>query len=182
MSSGIIDLMSYIKSLGVDHCAHIRTQDIPFNIDFRKPCEQNVCGNYKKNWMCPPAVGDFEELRQKALYYQEGILFQKVYQLEDSFDLEGMQEGTVEHTKILLTVITKLRETGLFKDFLPLNVGPCTACERCSILDDDECRSPDAAIASVESYGIDVTNLLKQCGIPYNNGKNTMSCVSLILI
>lgn len=127
-------------------------------------------------------MGDFGELREKALHYQQGIVFQKVFQLEDSFDFEGMQAGMAEHTKLLQAVITQLREVGLFKDFLPLNVGPCTVCERCSMLDDEECRSPDAAIASIESYGIDVTTLLKGCGIPYNNGKNTMSCVSLILI
>ncbi|HEY3424048.1 MAG TPA: DUF2284 domain-containing protein, partial [Negativicutes bacterium] len=52
---------------------------------------------------------------------------------------------------------------------------------KCAYQDNEECRFPDKAFASVESYGIDVINLEKACGIPYYNGKNTVSYVGLIL-
>ena len=57
----------------------------------------------------------------------------------------------------------------------------CTYCGRCAFLDGQECRFPEEAVPSVESYGIDVMALEKS-GMPYYNGKNTVSCVSLILL
>ncbi|SHH71082.1 DUF2284 domain-containing protein [Desulfosporosinus lacus] len=181
MSSGIDDLMSFLKSLGVDQLAIIAKEDIQFNKDFRLQCEQNSCGSYNKNWMCPPAVGSIDELKEKALKFKQGLLFQTVYQLEDSFDYEGMQEGIEEHTKILRKVLDNIKSTGAFKEFLPLNVGPCTYCGRCAFLDSQECRFPEEAVFSVEACGIDVMALEKSCGMSYNNGKNTISCISLIL-
>ncbi|AFQ45071.1 DUF2284 domain-containing protein [Desulfosporosinus meridiei] len=181
MSSGIDNLMSLLKSLGVNQSAIVAVEDVQFNEDFRKQCEQNLCGSYNKNRMCPPAVGSIEELKLKALKFKLGLLFQTVYQLEDSFDYEGMQEGIEKHTKILRQVIDNIKKTEVFTEFLPLNVGPCTFCSRCAFLDSQECRSPEEAISSVEAYGIDVMALEKSCGMSYNNGKDTISCISLIL-
>ncbi|MDP4159191.1 MAG: DUF2284 domain-containing protein [Bacillota bacterium] len=181
MTSAIDSLMSFIKSLGVDQLAVIAVEDIQFNEDFRKQCEQNSCGSYNKNWMCPPALGSIEELKEQALKFKQGLLFQTVYQLEDSFDYEGMQEGTENHTKILRKVLDNIKSTKILKEFLPLNVGPCTFCGKCTFLDGKECRFPDEAVSSVEAYGIDVMALEKSCGMSYNNGKNTISCISLIL-
>lgn len=181
MKQELADLIAYIKEQGVANCAHLLTEKIPFNEEFRKPCEQNYCGSYNRNWMCPPNVGPYQELRAKALQYKEGILFQTVFQLEDSYDFEGMQEAAKNHTKTLLNIIKKIEQEGTFEEFLPLNVGPCTVCKHCSIVDGEPCRFPTKAIASVEAYGIDVTALVTNCGIPYNNGPNTVSYVSLIL-
>ncbi|CDX04828.1 putative metal-binding protein [Desulfitobacterium sp. LBE] len=181
MNPEITKMLGYLETLGVNHSAHIDTRDIPFNPDFRKQCEQNVCGNYQKNWMCPPNVGDFAELKEKALQYKQAILFQTVHQLEDSFDFEGMQEGMAEQNRILRTFLGWIGENNLITDFLSLGIGPCPVCSRCSILDGQECRLPEQAVASVEAYGIDVTSLVKHCGIPYNNGVNTVSYVSLVL-
>lgn len=181
MEKKIADLITYLKEQGADNCAHLFTEKIPFNEEFRKPCEQNYCGHYNKNWMCPPNVGPFQELKEKALKYKEGILFQTICQLEDSYDFEGMEEGTQNHTKLLRKIIKKIEEESLFEDFLPLNVGPCSVCARCAIQKGEPCPFPTKAIASVEAYGIDVNAMVTSCGIPYNNGPNTVSYVSLIL-
>jgi len=181
MEEKITALLATLKALGVQRAALIDTAQISFDESFRRQCEQNVCGHFNKNWMCPPAVGSFAELKARALKYKKGLVFQTVHQLEDSFDFEGMMEGTEKHTQISRQVIQYIRDKDLFADFLPLNVGPCTYCETCSYTDGQECRVPEEAIASVESYGIDVTALVRSCGIPYNNGPNTVSCVTLIL-
>lgn len=181
MDKKIFDLMTFMESLGVSRSALVKTEDISFNESFRAQCEQNVCGSYNKNWMCPPAVGPFPELKAKAMGYKRGLVFQSVYQLEDSFDFEGMMESTAQHARIARQVIDYIREKDVFKEFLLLGIGACTYCEHCSFLDGQECRVPEEAIASVEAYGIDVTALVKTCDIPYNNGVNTVSCVGLIL-
>jgi len=181
MSSGIDDLMSWVKSLGVNELAIIAGENIQFNKDFRLQCEQNTCGNYHKNWMCPPAAGSIDELTEQASKFKQGLLFQTVYQLEDSFDYEGMLEGIKEHTLILRKVLDNIKSTGVFKEILPLNIGPCTYCGRCSFLEGKACQFPEEAVSSVEAYGIDVLALEKSCGMSYNNGKDTISCISLIL-
>ncbi|AET69582.1 putative metal-binding protein [Desulfosporosinus orientis DSM 765] len=181
MSSDTHQLMSLLKSMGVNQSAIIAVEDVKFDEDFRKQCEQNSCGSYNKNWMCPPGVGPINELKEKALKFKQGLLFQTVYALEDSFDYEGMQEGIKNHTEILRKVLDYIKSGRFFDEFLPLNVGPCTYCGRCAFLDSQECRFPEEAVSSVEAYGIDVMALEKSYGMSYNNGKNTISCVSLIL-
>lgn len=181
MNLEIDNLVSLARSLGVAHSAIIAVEDIKFNEDFRKQCEQNTCGSYNKNWMCPPFVGSVNELKDRVLKFKKGLLFQNVYQLEDSYDYEGMQQGTENHTKVLRQILDNIRNTGVFKECLPLSIGPCTFCGRCSFLDGQECRFPEEAISSVEASGIDVTALVKSYGIPYNNGKDTVSYVGLIL-
>ncbi|KUO71542.1 MAG: hypothetical protein APF81_11245 [Desulfosporosinus sp. BRH_c37] len=54
-------------------------------------------------------------------------------------------------------------------------------CAKCAYLSGEECQFPDKVVSSVEANGIDVMDLVKASGIPYNNGKNTVSYVALIL-
>ena len=56
----------------------------------RKLCEENACRNYSTNWACPPAVGTLEECRERCRSFDHMLLFNKVYTLRDSYDLEGM--------------------------------------------------------------------------------------------
>ena len=182
MNSDINKLSSLAKSLGAANAAVIGVESIRFEQEFKKLCERNSCGSYNKNWMCPPAVGSINELQEKILKFKQGLLFQTVYQLEDSFDWEGIQESSVVHTKLFRKILDTIKRTYRFRELLPLNVGPCTYCSKCAYLDSQECRFPEEAVASVEAAGIDVVALVKSYGIPYNNGKDTVSCVSLILI
>ena len=88
------------KELGAAASAMINTGDIEFVPDFRAACEANACGNYGKNWMCPPAVGPAEDLKEKVLEFSTGVIFQTVYPLEDSFDFDGMQEAETVQEKV----------------------------------------------------------------------------------
>lgn len=182
MESDIDKLSLLAKSLGAVHAAIIEVEAINFNEDYRKQCEQNACGSYNKNWMCPPAIGRINELKERTSKFKQGLLFQTVYQLKNSFDWEGMQQGTADHTQIFRNMLDNIKKSGIFREILPLNVGPCTYCGRCAILDGQECRFPEEAVSSIEAYGMDVMALEKSCGMPYYNGKDTISCVSLILV
>lgn len=84
-------LVQDVLALNAAHAAIVNIGQVKFSDELRKMCEQNKCGMYGSNWMCPPGVG------------------------------------------------------------------------------------------AVEAYGIDVMALTRSCGIPYNNGKNTVSYISLIL-
>ena len=169
------------KELGAAAAAVINTSDIQFSEEFRKLCEQNSCGKYGTNWMCPPAVDTFEESKAKVLKFSEGVVFQSVYNLEDSFDFEGIVKAGEVHEKIFRSILEYNQLNTADSDFLALNVGDCKVCKKCTYQDEEICRFPDKAVASVEAYCIDVNALLSSCGIAYNNGPNTVSYVGLFL-
>jgi predicted metal-binding protein len=175
------DLVKEALELNATRAAVIEVTKIPFNQDFRKQCEQNVCGSYNKNWMCPPAVGSISDLIQRVMDFKHGLLLQTVHQLEDSYDWEGMLEGLTNHDKVFRKLLERLKSRNILTEILPLSAGHCLHCAECAYITGKECYFPEKAISSVEAHGIDVMDLLKGCGIPYANGQNTVSYVGLIL-
>jgi len=175
------NLVKDALELNASHAAIADTSNLEFHVDFRKACEANVCRNYDTNWMGPPAIGPIKDLMIIANQYKQGLLVQTVHQLSSSFDWEGMVAARGVHDKIFRNILDKIRSKYKFTNILALNAGCCNFCERCTYLDNEKCRFPDKAVSSVEAYGINVTSLVKSAGIPYYNGKGTVSYVALIL-
>lgn len=169
-------LISLALSHGATRAAIVNVPDIRFSDTFRDLCKMNSCGNFSTNWKCPPAVGEYEELKNQVLHYKKGLVIQTVYHLEDSFDFEGMVKAKGIHEQVFRSVWNRIRAENILSQYLPLNAGICTFCEKCTY-PDEECRFPEEALASVEAYGIDVTALVTACGIPYNNGQASVSWV-----
>jgi predicted metal-binding protein len=175
------ELADKAKELGAAAAGALKTSDIQFLEEFRTLCEQNSCGKYGTNWMCPPAIESFEDVKAQVLEFSEGVVFQSVYTLEDSFDFDGMMKAEAIHSKNFHRILDYIKSDGGCSDVLALNVGDCKVCEKCTYPDGKACRHPDKAVASVEAYCIDVNALLACCDIPYNNGPNTVSYVGLFL-
>lgn len=132
--------------------------------------------------MCPPAVGSIEDLQAKVLELPQGVVIQTVHQLQDSFDFEGMQNAGQIHEKVFRNSLDYTQSNKNSGALLPLNVGACKFCKECSRLIEELCPFPDKAVASLEAHCIDVNALLTKYDIPYNNGPNTVSYVSLFLL
>ena len=181
METVLSDLVKDALTLNATHASIAEVTEIKFNEDFRKLCEQNSCGFYNKSWMCPPAVGSINDLKENVLRFNQGLLFQTVFPIARSLDWKGMLEGGLNHTKILRKILECMENNYNFKEILPLNAGPCTYCTKCAYLIGEKCQFPDKAVSSVEANGIDVMALVKASGIPYDNGENTVSYVALIL-
>jgi len=174
-------LIEDILNLKVANASVVEASVIVYSKQFRALCEQNKCGRYDKNWMCPPAVGPIEDLMAEAGRYGQALVFQTVHGISKSFDFKGMFEAAAKHESVARNVRKHIVEKYDIKEVLLLGAGPCHFCEKCTYIDGEECRLPDKAIASLEAYGIDVGKLLKACGIPYHHGKNTESYVGCIL-
>ena len=181
MRIGKDDLVNDALELRANRAAIVDTAEIRFHEQFRKACERNACGQYNTNWMGPPAIGPIEQLIGKVRKHKKGLLFQTVHQVSGSFDLEGMFGGKKIHEQVFRDLLKKIKNKYDFEDLLPLNVGCCRLCPKCAYLGDEPCRHPDEAVSSLEAYGIDVVALEKGVGIPYHNGKNTVSYVGLVL-
>lgn len=171
-------LMTLAREEDAANAAILDVAAFPFRAEFRFACEQNTCGCYNKNWMCPPHVGDIDCLIKRAQRFEKGLVYQTIGQLEDSFDYEGMVHAKQAHCRVSARIQARLPgEAGM----LHLSAGACELCPRCAVLDAAPCRYPTRALASLEAYGIAVSELAASCGLKYINGKNTVTYFGVVL-
>ena len=166
--------------LGAYKVSVIDAKDIPLDRGFRDMCASNACGVYGKCYMCPPDVGEINELMDEVRQYDYALVYQTVTELEDSFDFEGM----ITAKKQTIPLAQKLRM--IFNDInithtLHLGAGGCGVCETCAKKTNEPCRHPQQAMASLEAYGINVSQLAKKANMMYINGQNTVTYFGAVL-
>lgn len=166
--------------LGAADAAVIAVSGISFEPDFRRLCQANACGNFGGCYTCPPDVGEIRRLIQEAKSYSCAMVYQTVWALEDSYDFEGMMAAGRRHNDIAQA----LREAPSVKragKALHLGAGGCRVCDVCGKKTGTPCRHPQLAMASMEAYGINVSQLAARCGMRYINGENTVTYFGTIL-
>ena len=173
------EMTEILRRHGAFRSAVLEVADMPFRREFRAACEANSCGKYGRCWTCPPDVGDIDVLIARAKGYEQCLLFQTVSDIEDSFDIEGMLVAGARHNRITRTAGAELLPR-LPADSLLLSAGGCRMCERCAKEDDQPCRYPEQALASLEAYGIPVSEAAAMGGMKYINGPNTVTYFSAI--
>ena len=164
---------------GAAGAAVVSVGDIAFDRAFRDACARNICGKYGTNWMCPPSVGDIDEMISRAKSFGQMLVFQSISLLEDSYDIEGMRAAGKNHSALTLAIALAVRP--MLEQSIMLGAGACGICGRCAKADDAPCRFPEKAAASLESYGISVTDLASLSGLKYINGQNTLTFFGGIL-
>ncbi len=157
----------------------VSVADIKFDINLRKACEANYCGNYGRNYACPPFIGSSEELIERAKKYAFGLVFQTVTEIEDSYDFEGMMEAADHHQK-LADQLEKVVEKE-YPNYLLLTAGACNRCAKCGQLTGEACRMPEKMVSSVEAYCMDCAQLASISDMNYMNGADTVTYFGLIL-
>ena len=163
-------------ALGAYKAAVIDVSNIETDVAFRDMCKANMCGRYGKCYTCPPDVGEINALIEKLKGYKYALVYQTVGELEDSFDIEGMQEVGAKHASLVKSMV---REYG--RSALHLGAGGCPLCERCAKATNEPCRHPDEAIASLEAHGVNVSKLAVASGMKYINGQNTVTYFGAML-
>lgn len=154
-------------------------EKLVFSQEIRGLCEANSCGCYDTCWTCPPAMGTVEECRERCLAYDTMLVFTGKYDLEDSFDVEGMDRARKEFEVLCDKVNETFRKK--YDDFLMLAAGACGRCKTCTY-PDAPCRFPEKQCPSLEGMGIYVAQLAKEAGINYINGANTVTYFGAVLI
>lgn len=156
----------------------VETREMDFQPEVRKICESNGCGAYGKTWSCPPAYGTYEECRKKTLAFERAMVFTAKYDLEDSYDFEGMMEAKEAFQKMCRAV--RRDWTARFGDCYLYGNGGCTLCGHCTY-PDAPCRFPRERIDSLEGLGIMVNHLAETAHVNYINGANTVTYFAMIL-
>jgi predicted metal-binding protein len=167
------NLVNICLKAGARKAHVIPTDRIPFDEGLRLYCQANICGNYGRNYACPPGIGEAGTLIGKAREYKKALVFQTVTAIEDSFDFEGMKEAASRHSRIADIIDDHIKKR--YDDYLQLTAGECTVCPVCAQTEDKPCRFPDKAVSSLEAYCMDVSALAGLCDMKYTNGVNTVT-------
>ena len=165
-------MIDIAKINGAWEAAMLPTSHLRVYAEVRDICKGNACGGYGKTWACPPAMGTIEECLDRCRSYDHMLLFTGKYDLEDSFDYEGMVEGKKSFQKMVEAIAAEVR--ALDKNTLILSGGGCGRCKKCTY-PDAPCRFPETLFPALEGAGFNVSELAKKAGIRYINGADTVT-------
>ena len=171
------ELLRIVQECGAQRAVMVRREDILCDAVFRDICAGNACGNYGRCWMCPPHIGPIDQLMADVQAHAFGVMYQNVYDIEDSFDIEGMLDAGKAHHACSSRIHEKLCGGELH-----LTAGGCGVCEICAQRNGEACRFPDKAISSLEGYGVNVHGTAQNVGLKYINGQNTVTYFGMILL
>ena len=161
-----------VLSWGAYKVNFVPVEKIEFERSFRDLCASNACGMYNRSWMCPPCVGEIDDLIARAKQYCWAMVYQTVNDLEDSYDIEGMLAAGEQMNRLT----DRIRgELDFGPDALTLGAGGCRICKVCAKVEGKPCRFPEKAISSLEAYGVNVSKLAELAGMKYINGQNTVT-------
>ncbi len=169
----VLALRQEALALGARKAEVVEVRDIVTDASFRALCEANSCGNYGRNYTCPPYAGPIDELMRRLRGYGRALVWQTVSPLEDSFDFEGMLEAGRIHNRLARKLWDLTDGWGV--EALHLGAGGCRLCEKCAAVTGEPCRNPKRAMASLETYGVNVSKLAGLAGMRYINGQNTVT-------
>ena len=174
------DLSDQTVALGAHRAAVIPADRIITDRCFRDMCAANACGVYGKCYMCPPDIGEIEELMAEVKRYDHALVYQYIGELEDSFDVEGMADAKVAHRRISYRLRPIFDALSLPR-VLHLTTGGCGLCRPCAKVKGEPCTHPEQVMSSLEAYGIHVSRLAESAGMKYINGQNTVTYFGVVL-
>ena len=163
---------------GFQDSGTVKTSALSFHEEVRDTCEGNRCRGYNGSWACPPAVGSPEECRARVLGFEKLQLFSKAYLLPDSMDFSAVGSAMRDFKECAWALGRQLRPR-LSKLLILSNEG-CGRCKACT-WPEEACRFPEELQPSIEGFGFIVSELAKQAGIPYMNGKDTVTFFGAVL-
>lgn len=165
------------KEIGFDIAVTMDPQTLTAREDVRAMCAEDKCGAYNKNWTCPPVIGSVEECQQEMRQYKRGILLQTIGYMNKAVDSKCYRETERRHMQNFHAFAEEIRKQS--PNALCLGAGGCQVCKQCSY--PEPCCFPDKAVSSMEAYGLYVTQVCRDAGVPYHYGEKTIAYMALVL-
>lgn len=165
------------KALGFAEAAVLDPKNLVARYDVRDMCAADKCRAYGKNWTCPPHCGTVEECQRKMKSFSRGILVQTVGKLDKDIDSRAYRETEAVHNANFRELSRMIRDA--YPDALCLGAGGCRICGSCAW--PEPCRFPGQALSSMEGYGLFVTQVCMDAGLPYHHCSRTVTYTSCIL-
>ena len=177
-----MDMQPFVEgalAAGFSHAAPLDCSTLTFMTEVRDMCRADKCRKFDRCWTCPPACGSVEECDARAAGFKHGVIVQSTATLDDPFDIEGMDALSKRHSDTFERYNDTLRKT--YPNLLALGAGGCTRCETCTY-PEAPCRHPNAALSSMEAYGLLVSDVCTKNNLPYYYGPGTMTYVGCYLL
>ena len=157
-------ILNDVKKMGADSCVQLPMALLVPDRDVRAACEKNRCDGFGRNYMCPPFIGSFHEIRKRLSKYNHGILFQQAHPVADKKDHTVVQRTQQASYDLVLRVERYLESSGIH-DHWGMPGGQCIVCSPCAAADRLPCTYPNSARNSLEAIGISVMSLNKSLGL-----------------
>jgi len=170
------DWIGAARSLGFE-AAPLDPQTLTAREDVRAMCAQDKCGAYGRNWTCPPYCGTLEECEARMRSCKEGILLQTVGHMKKDIDSRAYRDTERRHMEAFRIFAQRLRRAK--PKALCLGAGGCRICKKCAW--PEPCRFPEQALSSMEGYGLFVTQVCRDAGVPYHHGEKTITYTACVL-
>lgn len=173
-------MFTLAQEAGIEHAVWMPVEDLEFDHDLRKYCVQNLCGNYGKNYACPPDCGAPWQMEEKARKYQWALVLQNIYEMKDVMDEEEVRQIRKKHNQLTSRAMKAFRE----RDYkgLAIMAGPCAVCRVCKKTEGAACPFPEQSASCLSAYCIKAEKMAEHCGLTYWCGKNKVAFFSIYLI
>lgn len=127
----------------------------------------------------PPAVGTIEQCQRECLSYDKAMVFNAKYDLEDSYDFDGMRKGHKDFKDLCDRLHIAVKSN--YPNYLLLSNESCLRCEKCTY-PESGCRMSDVLFPALEGFGVNVSELASLSKIRYINGENTVTYFGMLLV
>ena len=172
------ELLTLARDAGFEETTPLQAAQLVFRPEVRDMCRADRCGRWNASWSCPPACGTLEQAAADIRRFDAGLVVQTTGALADEFDYAAMEDIQRRHKRSFESFARQVRL--LTGECLPLSAGSCTLCRRCTY-PDRPCRFPQRRMASMEAYGLLVSDVCRRSGLAYYYGTGTMTYTSCVL-
>lgn len=148
------------------YAAIIPTKDVPVDPKFRVFCEQNLCGQYRANYACPPDCGTVEEMHRSILEQEKALVVSTIWDISSYEDKCTVQKARQSHNAAVLRLLAKVRDAGCAGFCTGYN--GCPLCSPCKRKENLPCAHPDQKISCMSAYCIDVAKLAQRCELEFD--------------
>lgn len=159
-----MEIAEFAEQLGIGTCLEFDSELIVPEEKIRPFCQENRCGNYNNNYMCPPHIGSLDDIRTKLQNYQHGLLLQYVVSLDVGGNRQVVKQTKIDFHRKILKLEGHVREQGI-NPVWALIGGSCSLCDTCKARVGEPCPYPDQARTSLEAIAVNVVELLDILGL-----------------
>lgn len=164
---------------GFHHAVWIDSKELIFDAALRKYCEENLCGNYGKNYACPPDCGTAVDMEERVRKYKKALVLQTITQVEDIMDSQETKAVKKRHNQKTREFVARMEENG--KQGLIIMAGSCSLCANCGIQEGMPCRFPRKIASCLSAYCINAQKMAENCGLEYWCKDNRVAFFSVYL-
>lgn len=161
--------------------AIIAQSEMVFVPEYRKFCEQNLCGSYNRNYGCPPYCGTPQQMEEKTKVYKHALVLQSTYHGINALDGPETKAMKKVHNQNSLELMRRCTTEKLMENPMAIMAGPCSLCASCKMPEGKPCPMEMARFSCLSAYCIDVNKLATAAGMEISWASDQASFYSILM-